>query len=95
MKTEFRTIGYFEDCYQNGKFIGTRLCDKQPNRLFGYKGRETKHTNVIIELDRGKKIKPGVYKTSYNRLCGKYIGSQEEKINSIIAQNIRQNITKI
>ena len=95
MKTEFRTIGYFEDFYQNGKFIGTRLCDQQPNRQFGYRGRKKLHSHKPIELQRNKIIKPGYYITSYNRLCGSYIGTQKQKINAIISQNIRQNITKI
>lgn len=95
MTTDFQTIGYFMDFYQNGKFIGTRLCDKQPNRQYGYCGRQKLHTHKSIALQRNKIVKPGFYITSYNRLCGKYIGTQQEKINAIISQNIRQNITKI
>tara|TARA_Y100001973_G_scaffold78808_1_gene115745 strand:+ start:5491 stop:5778 length:288 start_codon:yes stop_codon:yes gene_type:complete len=95
MNTDFTTIGYYEDFYQNGKFIGTRLCDQQTDRQFGYRGRKKLHTYKSIALQRNKIIKPGYYITSYNRLCGKYIGTQQEKINAIISQNIRQNITKI
>ena len=89
---DFITIGYFEDYYQNGKFMGNIICDEQPDRKYGYKGRKMKCLSEPLILNNGKKLKPGIYRTSYNRLCGRYNGSQEEKISAIMAHKIKQNM---
>ena len=47
---DFITIGYFEDYYQNGKFIGNIICDQQPNREFGYRGRKKTYIKEPFKL---------------------------------------------
>jgi hypothetical protein len=64
------TRGYFEEFFVNGKFIGTKVCDKQ-NREIGYYGKEIKIADNDFILDNKKKIKIGQeYYTRYylNRL---------------------------
>ena len=65
------TIGYFEEFLINGKFIGTKVCEKQ-NREIGYYGKETKVAESDILLDNKKKIKKGQeYYTRYYPLNGR------------------------
>ena len=52
-----KTIGYFEEFMIEGKFIGTKICEEQPDRKIGYSGKETKTSDTDIVLDNKKKIK--------------------------------------
>lgn len=68
-------IGYFEEYFVNGKFIGTLLCKEDKNRKVGYYGKMTKKSNEDIILQNKKKIKKGVeYYTRYYPLNGKSNG---------------------
>jgi hypothetical protein len=65
------TIGYFEEFFINGKFIGTKLCQEQ-NRKIGYYGKEIKIADLDLILDNKKKIKKGQeYYTRYYPLNGR------------------------
>jgi hypothetical protein len=65
------TIGYFEEFFINGKFIGTKICQEQ-NREIGYYGKEIKIANNDFVLDNKKKIKIGQeYYTRYYPLNGR------------------------
>ena len=65
------TIGYFEEFLINGKFIGTKVCEKQ-NREIGYYGKITKVADLDITLDNKNKIKKGQeYYTRYYPLNGR------------------------
>jgi len=67
-----KTIGYFEEFMIEGKFIGTKICEEQPDRKIGYSGKETKTSDTDIVLDNKKKIKKGIeFYTRYYPLNGK------------------------
>lgn len=67
-------IGYFEEYFINGKFIGTLPCDEDKNREIGYYGKKIKKSSEDIVLENKKKIKKGVeYYTRYYPLNGKMI----------------------
>lgn len=64
-------IGYFEEYFIKGKFVGTKKVEKQ-NREIGYYGRQDKTAEQEIVLDNKKKIKKGEdYYTRYYPLNGK------------------------
>lgn len=66
-----KTIGYFEEFLINGKFIGTKVCEKQ-DREIGYYGKIIKVADSDIILDNKKKIKKGQeYSTRYYPLNGR------------------------
>lgn len=66
-----KTIGYFEEFLIEGKFIGTKVCEKQ-NREIGYYGKITKVADSDLTLDNKKKIKKGQeYYTRYYPLNGR------------------------
>ena len=65
------TIGYFEEFFVNGKFIGTKFCEKQ-NREIGYYGKQIHIADLDLILDNKKKIKKGQeYYTRYYPLNGR------------------------
>ena len=65
------TIGYFEEFMIDGKFIGTRLCEKQ-ERIIGYYGKITSVALSDIILQNKKKIKKGQeYYTRYYPMNGR------------------------
>ena len=65
------TIGYFEEFLINGKYIGSKKCDKQ-NREIGYYGKQIKIAAEDIILENNKKIKKGQeYYTRYYPLNGR------------------------
>lgn len=83
-QTKFQVLGYFEEYFIDGKFIGTLPCQYDSQRQFGWFGRKTSYATEDIILERGKKIKAGTkYYTYVQQLCGKFQGSQEEKVNAI------------
>lgn len=64
-------IGYFEEFLIDGKFIGTKICEKQ-NREIGYYGKQIKKAESDILLDNKKKIKKSQdYYTRYYPLNGR------------------------
>jgi hypothetical protein len=66
-----KTIGYFEEFIIDGKFIGTKNCEKQ-EREIGYYGKKTNIANEKIILDNKKTIKKGQeYYTRYYPLNGR------------------------
>ena len=66
-------IGYFEEYIINGKYIGSKICEKQ-EREIGYYGKLIKKAEKDIVLDNKKKIKKGQeYYTRYYPLNGKII----------------------
>jgi len=84
IKNGFEVIGYFEEYLVDNKFIGTKRVEFDPSRSLGWAGRKTFYAAKDIILDRGKKIKAGTkYYTYLQQLCGKYHGTQKEKINAI------------
>jgi len=69
-----KTLGFFEEYFVNSKYIGTKNCEFQNNRIIGWSGKIKKVADTVIILDNGKKIKPGVnYNTRYYPLNGKAI----------------------
>ena len=67
------TIGYFEEFLIDGKFIGTKICEKQ-EREIGYYGKQIKKAEFDFILDNKKRIKKGQeYYTRYYPLNGKII----------------------
>lgn len=67
----FETIGYFEEFFVNGKYVGTKKTNKQ-KRDFGYQGRKVSIATETIILDNKRKIVAGQeYITSYYPLNGR------------------------
>ena len=88
ISTEFKVIGYFEEYFVDGKFIGSKNCDAQPNRNLGWSGRKTAYAANDIILDRNKKIKAGTkYYTYIQQLCGKLKGTHAEKVSNLYNLN--------
>ncbi len=48
ISTEFKVIGYFEEYFVDGKFIGSKKCNKQPNRNLGWWGRQEGFAGVEL-----------------------------------------------
>jgi hypothetical protein len=68
----FKTIGYFEEYVIEGKFIGLKVCEEQPEREIGFYGKRilTAETNIVLE--NNKKIKAGQkYYTRYYPMNGR------------------------
>jgi hypothetical protein len=94
-KTKFNIIGYYEDYFVDNKFIGTKRCDEQPDRTKGFFGQKYFFATDDIILEKGKKIKRGTkYKTYYNQLSGKFIGTQQEKLQAIQQSTAWKNTIK-
>tara|TARA_R110001592_G_scaffold336952_1_gene622722 strand:+ start:501 stop:791 length:291 start_codon:yes stop_codon:yes gene_type:complete len=84
ISTEFEVLGFFEEYFVDGKYVGTKNCDAQPNRDLGWFGRKTTYATQDLYLDRNKKITAGTkYYTYVQQLCGKLKGTQEEKISNL------------
>ena len=84
IKTTFKVLGYYEEYFVDNKFVGTKPSEFDGERTLGWFGRKTSFATEDIILERGKKIKTGVkYFTYLQQLCGKFQGSQEDKINAI------------
>jgi hypothetical protein len=65
------TIGYYEEYFVKGKFVGTKIVEKQ-NREIGYYGRQDRVAEEVITLDNKKKIKKGdEYFTRYYPMNGR------------------------
>jgi hypothetical protein len=86
--TDYEILGYFEEYFVDGKFVGSKNCDAQPKRNLGWSGRKTAYASTDIQLDRNKKIKAGTkYYTYIQQLCGKLKGTQEEKVSNLYNLN--------
>lgn len=68
---QFEHLGFFREYYIDGKYIGTKRCEKDRQEI-GYIGRKWETTTAIVSLDFGRKIKKGVeIQTILYPLCGK------------------------
>lgn len=84
MNNTFKIHGYLTDFYIRGKFIGSIKQDTPDREIFGYSGRVTENTPIDILLDNGKKIKKGTeVVTECQMICGKVVGTQQEKLETI------------
>lgn len=59
MNYKYEHIGYYEEFYINGKFIGTIPVQRPDDRKIGYDGKQTMVVNETIICDNKKKIKKG------------------------------------
>lgn len=67
-----KTIGYFEEYIIDGKFVGIKSCQEQPDRVIGYYGTKRAIAENDILIDNKKKIKKGQsYYTRYYPLNGR------------------------
>ena len=56
----FEQIGFIKEFYVGRKYIGSiRLEESDRGKSFGYDGRKSEITNVVIVTDNKKKIKSG------------------------------------
>ena len=70
MEGLFEHIGFFEEYWFEGRFIGTLPCEEQ-ERIFGYKGKKTFELTTTIKIGK-KTLKQGqIVSTMYFPLCGK------------------------
>jgi hypothetical protein len=66
----FEEIGFFKEYWILGKYIGSKICNKD-RATFGYYGKSTEVVEDSIVLDNGKKIRPGtLVSTMLFPLCG-------------------------
>lgn len=69
-ESHFEHIGYSMDFYFDGKYVGSRNCDKD-REVYGYEGRK----RIVIDEEiilRKKKYKAGTeFVTELYPLCGK------------------------
>lgn len=84
MNAHFEHLGYSEEYYIDGKYIGSHKIS-QLDRPLGYAGRQYYVADNIIYLTNGmnkqKTIKKGSrYYTEVIELCGKLLNTHEEKI---------------
>lgn len=80
----FQIIGYSTDFYIRSRFIGSIKQNKPDREVLGYHGRVNEITNNNIILDNGKKINKGtLVVTECIALCGKVLGTQEQKLETI------------
>jgi len=96
---DFEFLGYSEEYYLNNKYIGSVKID-QNTRPTGYAGREYKIADQDIFLKNGmgkiKKIRKGAeYYTEIIILCGKMIGSQDDKIKRLASSFEWRNQSKL
>jgi len=88
MNNPFEIVGYRIDYYIRGKYIGSERTDKPDRDVMGYQGRTTFNLPADIILKK-KKYKMGTEVTTECMiLCGKYIGTQEDKINAMLNSRI-------
>tara|TARA_R100000805_G_C3599957_1_gene100698 strand:- start:116 stop:391 length:276 start_codon:yes stop_codon:yes gene_type:complete len=84
MGNTFEILGYTIDYYFRGKLIGRIRTDKPDREVLGYTGRK----NVVLEKDtilKNKKYKKGIIVTTECLpICGKYIGTHEDKITAML-----------
>ena len=88
MKNPFEIIGYFVDYRIRGKYIGSISIDKPDRDIMGYQGRKTYPLENDIILKKKKYKKGTIVTTECYPTCGKYIGTQEEKINVMLNSRI-------
>jgi hypothetical protein len=84
MANIYEILGYNIDYYFRGKLIGSIKTDKPDRKVLGYTGRK----NIILPNDiilKNKKYKKGIIVTTEcSPICGKYIGTQEDKISAML-----------
>lgn len=67
----FAVVGYFEEFFVKGKYVGTKKCNEQ-DRAFGYKGRKAMKATEAILLDNKKRIVAGEeYVSQYYPINGR------------------------
>tara|TARA_R110001632_G_scaffold95637_2_gene201750 strand:- start:1281 stop:1559 length:279 start_codon:yes stop_codon:yes gene_type:complete len=80
MKTDFEIFGYSVDIYYRGKYYGCYKLEQPDRDVIGYAGRRDE---ILTEnwIYKNKKIKAGAtVTTECYPLCGRMIGSIDEKI---------------
>jgi len=80
MQTDFEILGYSVDLYYQGKFYGSYKIEQPDRDILGYSGRK-QETLTEDWAYKNKKLKKGtvVYTECYP-ICGRMIGTLEEKI---------------
>lgn len=81
----FKPLAYYLDYYNmDNKFLGSLILKEPVSNKMGFHSKTFTTPIVNIKLDNKKIIKAGtdVYYKQL-QLCGKYIGTQEEKINAM------------
>ena len=92
MKTEFEIFGYHLDFYCANKYMGSIECEKPEDDIYGYHSRKNYICDKNIKLGK-KTIKKGAeYYTEVIPLCGRFKGTQEEKIQAMIKSRIHYGI---
>tara|TARA_R110000787_G_scaffold252435_2_gene357900 strand:+ start:150 stop:428 length:279 start_codon:yes stop_codon:yes gene_type:complete len=80
MKTDFEIIGYSVDIYYRKKYYGCYTIEQPDRDVIGYAGRRDE---ILTEnwIYKNKRIKAGsTVTTECYPLCGRMIGSIDEKI---------------
>lgn len=92
MNYNFEIVGYHLDYYNDrNKFIGSVSIEKPNTNIFGYRSR--KYSVADKKISFGKKcIKPGErYYSEIIPLCGKFIGTEKEKLDAMYNSKIFYN----
>ena len=88
MKKPFEIIGYFVDYRSRGKYIGSINIDKPDREIMGYQGRKTYPLENDTIIKKRKYKKGTIVTTECYPMCGKFIGTQEEKITAMLNSRI-------
>ena len=88
MSNTFEIIGYNIDYYLRGKYVGTMKRMTPDRETMGYTGRKTTIADKDIMLKKRMYKKGTEFTTECIPLCGKYLGTQEEKINAMLNSRV-------
>jgi len=87
----FEINGYSKEYYIGSKLIGKEILETPDRKRLGYTGRKLETLQEDIMFKKLYKKGTEVY-TEVSPICGKLLGTQQEKIN--ILANSRQNFTR-
>jgi len=91
MKNPFKIEGYLIDYYLSGKYIGSKKLKEADRKVLGYVGRK----QVTLSVDtifKNKKYKAGTQLTTECiPICGKFNGSQDQKITAMMNSRVSYN----
>ena len=83
MKSHYEILGYDLEIYYRGKYYGSVRMEKPDRETMGYMGRK----EIVLPEDwsyKRKRLKKGTKViTECIPLCGKLLGSLEDKINTL------------